>query len=117
GASPNEVLSAMLYRFPDQAGTARSDVWPHRLAVTVAVQATSMQVEHLLGYRSYARRLEPELLLQLLERRRGAKSVHADDSALRPDITIPTEGGRLLDGYAGGHVRGENAVPVLQGLA
>ena len=75
-----------------------------------------MPVEHFLGYLGYALRLEPELLLQFLERRRGAKSVHADDSALCAGVAVPTEGGRLLDRYAGRHLRGEDTVPVLQGL-
>src|SRR5687767_13829145 len=58
-----------------------------------------------LGRGDHGLRAEAELLLQLLERCRGAEGLHADRLAGGADIARPAEGGGLLDRHARGHRR------------
>src|SRR5260370_27550297 len=72
-----------------------------RLACLPAIVILSSLAPEQLGRgRHDAFGLEAELALQLLERRRGAEGLHADDAALGPDIAIPSEDRGLLDGDA-----------------
>src|SRR5262245_6335803 len=59
---------------------------------------------------------EAELLLQLLQRRRGAEGVHADALAVRADVAAPSERRRLLHRDARGHRRRQHRVAILDGL-
>src|SRR4029453_7407129 len=72
--------------------------------------------EQLLGGGHHMFGLEPELLLQLFQRRRGAERFHADDSTRRTDIALPSERRCLLDRDPRLHVGGEDALTVLRGL-
>jgi hypothetical protein len=46
-------------------------------------------------------RLDAELFLEFLERRRSDEGVHTDDAALPADVALPSQGGSLLHGDAG----------------
>src|SRR5262249_53985700 len=68
------------------------------------------------GRFNYVSRLEAELALQLLERRRRAEGVHADDAARRSDVALPAERGGLLDGDAGPHRGRQHVVAIRRRL-
>src|SRR5579871_3196118 len=61
-------------------------------------------------------RLEPELVLQFFQRRRGAERFHADDVASRACIPLPAQDGGLLNGHAGGHGRRQHGVAIIHRL-
>src|SRR5260370_619089 len=56
-----------------------------------------------LGGRDDLVRLEAELFLELLERRRRAEGLHADDAARLTDVALPSQGGGLFYGDASFH--------------
>src|SRR4029453_8971343 len=58
--------------------------------------------------------LEPELPLQFTERRRSPESLHRDHPAGRADVPLPSEGGGLLDRYAGSHVGWQHAPSIIE---
>src|SRR5437762_7774520 len=61
-------------------------------------------------------RLEAELFLELLERRRGSEGLHADDPPRLTDVALPSQGGGLLHGDASFHFGRQHAVPVFARL-
>src|SRR5262249_59777707 len=58
----------------------------------------SPPAQYLLGRRHDTLRLEAELLLKRLQRRRGPERLHADDVASASDVALPSERGSLFDG-------------------
>src|SRR5262245_41317159 len=58
-------------------------------------------------------RFESELALQFFQRRRSSERVHADDLARCPDVSLPTECGRLLHGDACLDARRQHGVAIL----
>src|SRR5262245_32964518 len=57
----------------------------------IRAASTSRPPEQLPRDRDNPLGLEAKLALQLLERRRGAEGLHADDAALRPHVPIPSQ--------------------------
>src|SRR4029077_13671202 len=60
--------------------------------------------------------LEPEFLLQLLQRGGGSERLHADDATRLTNVPLPAERRGLLDPDARPHVGRQYAVPVFLGL-
>src|SRR5262249_38712893 len=67
------------------------------------------QLPHRLGD---ALRLEAVFSQELLERRRGAECLHADDAARLAYITLPAESGGLLYRHARGDLGRQHARPI-----
>src|SRR5208282_3604092 len=114
---------------PPSRSEAPSMPWPGRKIAT-SCPATSERAgspledskgmsppaEQLLGHRRHPLRLEAKVLLQLLERCRGAERLHADDFPLTPHVALPTESRGLLHRDASLHLRRQDAVAVLARL-
>src|SRR5215470_16817292 len=73
----------------------------------------SPPAQYLLGRRHDTLRLEAELLLKRLQRRRGPERLHADDVASASDVALPPERGGLFDGDPRLHGGREHAVTIL----
>src|SRR5438094_952872 len=76
------------------------------------VASTSARTQKFLGGGDDALGLEAVLALELLERRGRAERVHADNASGAAEVAFPSEGGRLFDRNAGGHVRREDALAI-----
>src|SRR5262249_23320732 len=76
----------------------------------------SLLLKQLFSDRNDLLRLEAEFFRKFLERRRGAERMHADDSSLCADITLPSEGGSLFYCHPGFYFRGQHALLVFFGL-
>src|SRR4051812_14010410 len=80
----------------------------------VPVSASS---DLLLGRGDDALWLEPEFLLQFLQRRRGAEGLHADHMAAGPDVTLPSKRRALLNSDPCGYRGRQHRLTVLDGLS
>src|SRR5690349_7942585 len=83
-------------RLSTQFATAdnTSATWPWPRAATLISSPFSQQ---LFRGRCHPVRLKTEFSLELLERRRSAKCLHADGLARTADISLPSERGGLLN--------------------
>src|ERR1700752_1384845 len=73
----------------------------------------SVLAEQLFRCRNHSIRLEAEFVLQLFQRRRSAKCLHADDTTGQADVPFPAECRCLLDGNPRRHLRGQHAIAIL----
>src|SRR5262245_20820252 len=82
---------------PNRVKSAESTDGAIRIGCMTA-SSTSRPPEQLLGGGDNPLGLEAELALQLLERRRGTKGLHADHAAFAPHVAVPPQHRSLLDG-------------------
>src|SRR5580658_6498427 len=85
---------------------------PRRRSGPARRRRTSPAPQHLLRRGDDSFRLEPEFLLQLLERSGAAEGLHTDDLAGGPDIAVPTQGRSLLDCDTSGNPGRQDAVAI-----
>ena len=109
-ARDRELVDVALQR-PVVEHRAGDVVQPEALAEIVEL-LRGLHLDDLLGGLDHLVWGEAELRHRVLERGRGAERVHSDRAALLADITVPTEGRRLLDRDARGHGRWQHLVAV-----
>src|SRR5262249_56255290 len=86
--------------------------WLTSLRPLGRTQAASGASKYLHSSRHDPFGLETELAIQFLERRRGAKGFHADDTASRTDITLPAKHRSLLNSETRLHRGQQNVIPI-----
>src|SRR4029077_4689385 len=112
-STPDAVREKTLKLTPAGETVAPGAALRRSVSIPALVTRGSLPPEQFLDFRHHAVGLEAELSLQLLERRRGAERLHADDASAAADVAVPAERGALLDRDPRRHGRQKHAVAVL----